>query len=87
MSLRIEHRQNKSLNNRAQNSHRPTTWRERIMKRSKSAQDAQRFLSTLDQVANLFHVPHPKKAPPEERRAMRHRAFAVWHDILKTTAA
>jgi putative transposase len=57
------------------------------MKRSKSAQDAQRFLSTLDQVANLFHVPHPKKAPPEERRAMRRRAFAVWHDILKTTAA
>jgi putative transposase len=33
MGLRIEHRQHKRLNNRAENSHRPTRRRERIMKR------------------------------------------------------
>jgi hypothetical protein len=32
------------------------------MKRFKSAQQAQRFLSVHDQVANLFHVPYPEKA-------------------------
>jgi transposase-like protein len=32
MGLRIEHRQHKGLNNRAENSHQPTRRRERIMK-------------------------------------------------------
>jgi putative transposase len=54
MGLRIEQRQHKRLNNRAENSHQPTRRRERIMKRFKSARQAQRFLSVHDQVANLF---------------------------------
>src|SRR3984957_17438276 len=29
-----------------------------------SARQAQRFLSVHDQVANLFHIPYPKSAPP-----------------------
>ena len=37
MDLRVEHRQHKGLNNRAENSHQPTRRRERIMKRFKSA--------------------------------------------------
>ena len=41
----VEHRQHKGLNNRAENSHQPTRRRERIMKRFKSARQAQRFLS------------------------------------------
>jgi len=59
----VEHRQHKDLNNRAENSHQPTRRRERIMKRFKSAGQAQRFLSIRDQVANLFH----RIAPPEPR--------------------
>src|ERR687894_2531262 len=39
----VEHRQHKGLNNRAENSHQPTRRRERIMKRFKSAGQAQRF--------------------------------------------
>ena len=35
----------------------------RIMKRFKSARQAQRFLSVHDQVANLFHVPTPESIP------------------------
>src|ERR1700735_4792813 len=44
MGLRVNHRQHKGLNNRAENSHQPTRRRERIMKRFKSAWQAQRFL-------------------------------------------
>jgi putative transposase len=50
----VEHRQHKSRNNRAENSHQPTRRRERIMKRFKSPRQAQHFLSVHDQVANLF---------------------------------
>jgi putative transposase len=87
MGLRVEHRQHKGLNNRAENSHQPTRRRERIMKRFQSARQAQRFLLVHDQIANLFHVPYPEKATAEERRATRDRAFAVWRDISKTSVA
>jgi putative transposase len=62
---RVEHRQHKGLNNRAENSHQPTRRRERIMKRFKSPRQVQRFLSTDDQFANLF----PRRTPrPRHRR-------------------
>jgi putative transposase len=69
----VEHRQHKGLNNRAENSHQPTRRRERIMKRFKSAGQAQRFLSVHDQVANLFRRPANTNAG-EHRRA---RAEAI----------
>jgi len=87
MGLCVEHRQHKGLNNRAENSHQPTRRRERIMKRFKSARQAQGFLATHDQVANLFHVPYPENATAEHRRATRERAFAVWRDVSKSSAA
>src|SRR5918995_3539064 len=75
----VEHRQHRGLNNRAENSHQPTRRRERIMKRFKSAGQAQRFLSVHDQVANLFrHSTHSKAA--DHRRA-RARAFQAWTEI------
>jgi putative transposase len=39
-----EHRRHKGLNNRAENSHQPTRQRERVMRRFKSPEQAQRFL-------------------------------------------
>jgi len=86
MGLQVEHRQHKGLNNRAENSHQPTRRRERIMKRFKSARQAQRFLSIHDQVANLFHIPYPESANAEYRRASRVRAFAIWRHISTTSA-
>jgi putative transposase len=86
MGFCVEHRQHRGLNNRAENSHQPTRRRERIMKRFKSARQAQRFLSVHDQVANLFHVPYPESAPADFRRASRERAFAAWREISKTNA-
>ena len=87
MGLRVEHRQHKGLNNRAENSHQPTRRRERIMKRFKSAQQAQRFLSVHDQVANLFHVPYAEKASADDRRATRDQAFTAWRNVSGIRAA
>jgi len=87
MGLGAEHRQHKGLNNRAENSHQPTRRRERIMKRFKSAGQAQRFLSVHDQVSNLFHIPYPETVTADCRRASRQHAFAVWREISKTGAA
>jgi len=42
----VKHRSSRYLNNRAENSHRPTRRRERQMQRFKSPEQAQRFLSS-----------------------------------------
>jgi putative transposase len=86
MGLHVEHRQHKGLNNRAENSHQPTRRRERIMKRFKSVQQAQRFLSVHDQVSNLFHIPYPECVAAASRGASRARAFAIWRAISKAGA-
>src|ERR671921_187925 len=75
----VEHRQHRGLNNRAENSHQPTRRRERIMKRFKSAGQAQRFLSAHDQVANLFRRPAHTNA--EDHRRVRAQAFQVWAEV------
>jgi len=75
----VEHRQHKGLNNRAENSHQPTRRRERIMKRFKSAGQAQRFLSAHDQVANLFR--RPAKSNASDHRLARARALQVWSEV------
>ena len=75
----VEHRQHKGLNNRAENSHQPTRRRERIMKRFKSAGHAQRFLSTHDQVANLFR--RPANTTAADHRQSRDRAFTAWAEV------
>jgi putative transposase len=75
----VEHRQHKGLNNRAENSHQPTRRRERIMKRFKSAGQAQRFFSVHDQVANLFH--RPANSTAADHRQSRDRAFTAWAKV------
>jgi putative transposase len=81
----VEHRQHKGLNNRAKNSHQPTRQRERIMKRFKSAGQAQRFLSAHDQVANLFRRPANTNAA--DHRQARAQAFQVWADVTGAASA
>src|SRR5215213_2842108 len=75
----VEHRQHKGLNNRAENSHQPTRRRERIMKRFKSAGQAQRFLSVHDQVASLFR--RPAQTSAADQRRSRARAFTAWAEV------
>ncbi len=87
MGLSVERRWRKGINNRAENSHQPTRRRERIMKRFKSARQAQRFLSIHDQIANLFHLPRAEHQPAASRRAHLAQAFAAWADVAGATLA
>ena len=86
MGLRVEHRQHKGLNNRAENSHQPTRRRERMMKRFKSPRQVQRFLSIHDQVANLFHFRRAKHSALKYRAA-RSQAFSTWAEITTVSLA
>jgi putative transposase len=81
----VEHRQHKGLNNRAENSHQPARRRECIMKRFKSAGQAQRFLSVHDQVANLFRRPENTNAA--DHRHVRAQAFRVWAEVTGVAGA
>jgi putative transposase len=80
MGLRIEHRQHRGLNNRAENSHQPTRRRERMMKQFKSPRQVQRFLSIHDQVANLFHFPRNRLSAVDHCTA-RTEALMTWAEI------
>jgi len=50
----VRHRTSRCLNNRAENSHRPTRRRERQMQRFKSPEQAQRFLSSHAMIYGHF---------------------------------
>ena len=69
-----EHRQSRYLNNRAENSHRPTRRRERQMQRFKSLEQAQTFLS-----AHAFIHPRRHLLTADAYRAIRSIGFDVWH--------
>jgi len=86
MGLSIEHRQHKGLNNRAENSHQPTRRRERIMKRFKSAGQAQRFLSIHDPISNLFQLRRHRLTAADYRGA-RTAAFETWAEIASASLA
>ena len=82
----VEHRKHKGLNNRAENSHQPTRRRERQMKRFKSPDQAQRFLSAHDGINNLFHL-RRHQVPATQYRADRTQTFQVWAEVTGVTAA
>ncbi len=76
----IEHRQHKGLNNRAELSHQPTRQRERPMRRFKSPNHAQRFLSTHGPINNLFR-PRRHRMAASDYRAVRTQAFETWRQV------
>jgi len=73
----VEHRQSRYLNNRAENSHRPTRRRERQMQRFKSAEQAQDFLSAHSFIYGHFH-PRRHRLSATAYRAIRSEAFDTW---------
>ena len=73
----VEHRQSRYLNNRAENSHRPTRRRERQMQRFKSPEQAQNFLSAHAFIHGHFH-PRRHELAATAYRAIRSEAFSVW---------
>jgi putative transposase len=73
----VEHRQSRYLNNRAENSHRPTRRRERQMQRFKSPRQAQRFLSAHSFIYGHFR-PRRHRMTASSYRLARATAFEVW---------
>jgi putative transposase len=75
----VKHRTSRYLNNRAENSHRPTRRRERQMQRFKSPGQAQRFLSSHAMIHGHFRPRRHLMTAAQYRRA-RDRAFRVWRE-------
>jgi putative transposase len=78
---RVEHRQNKRLNNRAENSHQPTRQQEKLRRRFKTPQQAQRFLSIHGQIRNLFGA-HRYKMTANEQREHLTSSWIQWQEIV-----
>jgi len=76
----VEHRESRYLNNRAENSHRPTRQRERQMQRFKSTHQAQRFLSAHAFISGHFR-PRRHLMTASRYRAMRERALKSWTQV------
>jgi len=76
----VEHRQQKRLNNRAENSHQPTRLREKKMRRFKSAGHAQRFLSAFGPIAGHFQSRRHRMSAGEYRATL-HSRFQVWNEV------
>jgi len=73
----VRHRTSRYLNNRAENSHRPTRRRERQMQRFKSPDQAQRFLSAHAMIYGHFR-PRRHLMPAASYRLVRSKAFRIW---------
>jgi putative transposase len=73
----VAHRQSRYLNNRAENSHRPTRRRERQMQRFKSPGQAQEFLFAHSFIYGHFR-PRRHRMAARSYRALRSNAFKVW---------
>jgi putative transposase len=74
---KVEHRQSRYLNNRSENSHRPTRRRERQMQRFKSPQQAQDFLSAHAFIHGHLH-PRRRLLSARSYRTDRAEAFNIW---------
>jgi putative transposase len=82
----VEHRRHKGLNNRAENSHRPTRRRERVLQRFKSPVHAQQFLSPFGPISDHFR-PRRHRLPAPEYRQLLQTRFATWREVTGLQAA
>ncbi len=76
----VQHRQHKGLNNRAENSHQPTRLREKVMRRFKSAGQAQRFLSAFGIISSHFRPRRHLLTAKRYREEMRSR-LGTWNEV------
>jgi putative transposase len=82
----VEHCQHKGLNNQAENSHQPTRVREKVMRRFKSAGQAQRFLSVQGPIRQHFR-PKRHKMTASVYRAQIQIQFKTWNEVVSLKAA
>ncbi len=81
-----EHRRHKGLNNRAENSHRPTRRRERVLQRFKSPDHAQHFLSPFGPISDHFR-PRRHLFPAPTYHQLLQTRFTIWREVTGLTAA
>jgi putative transposase len=77
---KIKLRMQRSVNNRAENSHQPTRQRERRMQGFKSPGHAQRFLSAYGPIAQHFRPRRHLCSAPKYCQEMVQR-FQVWREV------
>jgi putative transposase len=82
----VEHRQSRYLNNRCEQSHRPTRQRERHMQGFKSPGHAQRFLSAYAPITQHFR-PRRHLLSASAYRQERGNRFTSWAEITGTKRA
>src|SRR6201988_4883540 len=82
----VAHRQSRYLNNRCENSHRPTRQRERRMQGFKSAGHAQRFSSAYGPIAQHFRPRRHLLSASAYREEMRQR-LESWAEMTGTERA
>jgi len=68
-------------NNKAELSHQPTRVRERGMRKFKSMEQTQRFLSAHAEVFNLFNLGRHLLSA-KNYRMLRDRAFVSWEKVV-----
>ncbi len=78
----VTHRQSRYLNNRAENSHQPTRVRERQMKRFRSPQQAQRFLSVFESINSQFRMRRHLLSATRHRQLLR-QVFQLWGETAR----
>ena len=76
----VEHRQHKGLNNRAENSHRTTRRREKVMQKFKSMEHVQHFLSSFGLIYEHFKPKRHLMKAADYRQIMSIR-FQVWQEV------
>ncbi len=82
----VKHHQGKGLNNRAENSPQPTRLRERVMRRFKSAGQAQRFLSAFGIISSHFRPGRHLYSAAGYREVMKLR-IAAWGEACRVPVA
>ena len=81
----VEHRRHKGLNNRAENSHRPTRRRERVLQRFKSPEHAQQFLAPFGPISDHFR-PRRHRLPALEYHQLLQTRFTTWREVTGLAA-
>jgi putative transposase len=81
-----EHRRHKGLNTRAENSHRPTRRRERVLQRFKSPEHAQLFLAPFGPISDHFR-PRRHLLPALEYHRLLQKRFTSWREVAGLQAA
>jgi putative transposase len=82
---RTEHRRHKGLNNRAENSHRLTRRRERVLQRFTSPEHAQQFLAPFGPLSDHFR-PRRHRLPALEYHRLLQTRFATWREVTALVA-